>query len=367
MLAYFGSLVNVGQASEEQPKGRVLRVAVDPRVELMSVIFRLAGNPEYNRGAVPGYVEEVEKHFGPFRDHEVVKLARKLRQTRGVSYDAVMSMAVHLSDARTLGERVPFEPRPANLDGRWRTDEARAFLAAARGFVKETRFGQFIEKHRAAYELTQERAQAVLDEHGHLEWFDVFFGARPGASFVLVPALLNGPNCYGPRCRAADGKEELYCVLGVWKVDAEDKPRFDAGMLDTVVHEFCHSYCNAVIDVHAEELRRAGETIFPHVAAAMRRQAYGNFKTMLYESLVRACVVRYKMRHDGAMAGWLEIQRQRARRLPVGRRTVGAARRVREEPRAVPHAGGLRPADRGLLQRTGQTVREEAGARREPP
>ncbi len=27
-------------------------VRVDPRIELMSIIFRLAGNPEYNRGAV---------------------------------------------------------------------------------------------------------------------------------------------------------------------------------------------------------------------------------------------------------------------------------------------------------------------------
>jgi len=301
-----------GDVQDERRKP-ALRVAVDPRVELLSVIFRLAGNPEYNRAAVPGYAEEVEKHFGPYREHEVVKLGRKLRATRGVSFDAVMSMAVHLADARTLGERVPFDPHPADLDRRWRTDEARAFLAAARGFVKETGFAGFIEKHQALYELTEKRVQAVLDEHAHLEWFDAFFGARPGASFTVVPALLNGPNCYGPRCRTADGTEVLYCVLGVWDVDGEGQPAFDRAMLDTVVHEFCHSYCNAVVDAHAEELRPAGEAIFPQVAPAMRRQAYGNWKTMMYESLVRACVVRYKMRHDGALAGWTEVQRNRSR------------------------------------------------------
>ena len=37
-----------------------------------------------------------------------------------------------------------------------------------------------------------------------------------------------------------------------------------------------------------------GEIFFlPAVAAQMKKQAYGNWKTMLYESLVRASVVRY--------------------------------------------------------------------------
>ncbi len=33
-------------------------------------------------------------------------------------FDACMSMAVHLSDVETIGERVPFDPRPAGLDSR---------------------------------------------------------------------------------------------------------------------------------------------------------------------------------------------------------------------------------------------------------
>jgi hypothetical protein len=58
-------------------------VRVDPRVELMSIIFRLAGNPEYNRGEVKSYVDDVEDRFGSFREHAVVEMARELRKTRG--------------------------------------------------------------------------------------------------------------------------------------------------------------------------------------------------------------------------------------------------------------------------------------------
>ena len=85
----------VGVAATEKPAARPFTVCVDPPVELMSVLFRLAGDPEYNQGRVPSYVQDVESHFGRFRDHPVVKLARELRQTRGISFNAPMGLAVH--------------------------------------------------------------------------------------------------------------------------------------------------------------------------------------------------------------------------------------------------------------------------------
>ena len=299
--------------AEVKPDERSLRVVIDPGVELMSIIFRLAGNPEYGKARVPSYVDDVEGQFGEFRDHAVVKLARKLRATRGVSYDAVMSMAVHVTDAYTLQEKVPFQPRPQGLDGRWHVDEARLFLEAARQFVKETSFKEFVEAHRELYDLSESRMRDVLAEHGHLEWFDEFFGERPQASFTVALGLLNGGNCYGPHCRTAEGAEELFCVLGVWKRDQEGMPQFDRSMLDTVIHEFCHSYTNAIVDRHEAEFEPAGKRIFSHVEKAMRRQAYGQWKTVIYESLVRACVIRYTQKYRGSMIAWLAIREQNAR------------------------------------------------------
>ncbi len=92
-----------------------------------------------------------------------------------------------------------------------------------------------------------------------------FLGARPQASFTVVLGLLNGGCCYGPHYRLPDGKEELYCVLGVWKTDDDGLPIFEADMLETVVHEFCHSYANEIVDRHADELKAAGEKLFPRL------------------------------------------------------------------------------------------------------
>ena len=44
-----------------------LTVAVDPRVELVSIIFRLAGHPEYSRCRVPPYAKDLDAQFAGAR------------------------------------------------------------------------------------------------------------------------------------------------------------------------------------------------------------------------------------------------------------------------------------------------------------
>ena len=100
-------------------QGPEVDVRVDPRVELLSVVFRLAGSPEYSRGRVERYAEAVDAHFGPFRRHSVIAHAKRLRALAGVSFDAVASFSVHLDDAMPPGEGMEFEPLPSRLDQRW--------------------------------------------------------------------------------------------------------------------------------------------------------------------------------------------------------------------------------------------------------
>jgi len=288
-----------GSIPTEEQEGPRVMIAVDPRVELMSVVFRLAGNPEYNQGKVPSYVQDVDKHFGPFRDHAVVKLARKLRQTRGVSYDAVMGMAVHVTDVVSLQEKTPFSPQPRSLDSRWTPEEAREFLNLARKFVAEARFNEFLEQHKALYETGIQRMQELLDKEAHLEWFDSFFGPRQGADFHLVLGMLNGGGSYGVHFTDPNGREELYSILGIWSVDFQGQPTFGRGVVPTIVHEFTHSYTNPLVDRFADQLQGPGEILFPYVSDAMQRQAYSGWKTLMYESLNRACGLRYALATGG--------------------------------------------------------------------
>lgn len=304
-------------AAQDQPATAAtkakIHVSVDARVQLLSIIFRLAGNREYNQARLKNYAKAVDAHFGPFKDHAVIHIARNLRRHRGVSFDAVMAMAIHLRDADRLAELVPFDPQPATLDQRWTTEDARDFLRQARDFVTETKFAAFLAEHDELHKTAVKRAQTVIDANIELAWFDEFFGARPGARFELALGLLNGGGNYGPRVRLADGKEVLYCVLGVWQTDPKGLPRFSRKVVDTVAHEFCHSYCNPLVEANLEALQGPAAQLFPHVEKEMKRQAYGTAKTMLYESLVRACVVRYVAASKGKAAARREVALQRRR------------------------------------------------------
>ena len=315
LAAVLAAETNLGGASSNAGPlaGPSLRVTVDPRVELLSLVFKLAGNPEYSQGRVQSYTDDVEKQFDTFSDHAVVQSARKLRRARGVSYDACMSMAVHLSDAYEPQPIVPLDPWPEGLDKRWTVQSVTSFLTDARQFIKDSGFKAFIERHQSLYDIAATRMKALMEKEGHLEWFHDYFGERPQATFTVVLGLLNGGCCYGPHCRDAAGREELFCVLGVWKTDGQGLPVFTRDMLGTVVHEFCHSYANGVVHRHYAELAPAGEKLFDGVSDRMRSQAYGNAQTMLCESLVRACVVRYRLRYESADAAQREIRDQKKR------------------------------------------------------
>ena len=274
----------------------------------MSIIFRLAGHREYNMpNSKSPYSDEVEAHFGKFRNHAVVKAARKLRRTRGVSYDAVMSMAVHISDTKELKERVPFDQKPPRLDERWRVDDARDFLKKARDFVKKTEFNQFFAEHEKFYAAAAKRLEQRLSERDYIRWFDTFFGVRPGARFAAIPGLLNGGGNYGVGIQFPDGSEEITPVLGMYQFDDDGVPVVSTNIAELVVHEFCHTYTNPLVDKHAEELKEPAQMLYSQYAALMTRQAYGSWETMMRESFVRACTVRYSLANDGPAAAKASI------------------------------------------------------------
>ena len=83
------------------------RAGIDSRVELMSILFRLAGNQEYRQCRAAAYGQAIEKYFAPYRDHDAVQAARSL----GIGFDAPMKLAVYLRDADSLDEFVPFDLR----------------------------------------------------------------------------------------------------------------------------------------------------------------------------------------------------------------------------------------------------------------
>jgi hypothetical protein len=269
----------------------------------MSIVFRLAGNNEYTQGRVPSYLDAIDRYFGPYRDHKAVQIARQLRNTDGVSFDAPMNLAVRLKDVESLSERVPFDRSDSGLDGRWHGVKARAFVDALRSFVTDARFSEFLKSQQALYDLTDSRLRKFVETNLDLPWYTRFFGARSPLRFIIVPGLVNGGPSYGASVVAEDGVTEMYAIPGVFEVDAEGLPRFSSvAFLQTTVHEFVHSYTNPLVDKYDAQLARAGDQLIEPLREAMSRQEYSTGKTVLYESMVRAATIRYIFAHAGPEA-----------------------------------------------------------------
>lgn len=280
-----------------------ITVRVDSRVELLSLIFRLAGAPEYDMCRLEGYEAEMDRAFGRFNDHAAVQLAGELRERHGIGFDAVVSFALSATPPPSLVERVPFGPNGEGLaDKRWHGPHAAVFLDAVRRFSRDSGFPEFIAKQHALYSATEGRLQALVEERMSLDWYHRFFGEPAGADFIVIPGMCNGSANFGPTLRLPNGREELYAILGVTRSDAEGIPVFDARLLPTLVHEFAHAFIKPFVQRHREELATAGNRLFPHVSSTMATQAYGSWDIVIEESLVRAAVVRY-LRGTGDAAG----------------------------------------------------------------
>jgi hypothetical protein len=284
-------------------------VKVDPRVELLSIVFRLAGNSEYNMsGSESPYAEDVQNHFGRFREHETVQLAKKLRAEHSIGFDAVMSLAVHLADDPwNTQPRTPLEPRPAKLEGRWTTSDAAAFIESLKVFCRDADFKKFVDDHAAYYLACEEKMSDLVNKRDYVGWFDHFFGARQNTSFVVIIGLLNGGGNYGISMKYPDGREEITPIIGIYKWDEHGLPAIGDEATPTIVHEFCHCYTNPIVDANYAQLQDAGDKLFAGHSAVMRSQAYSSGKTVLYESLVRGVVAYHMRREDGAAAGAKQI------------------------------------------------------------
>lgn len=271
-----------------------IRIQVDRRVELISILWRLAGAKEYLRAPAGPYVKAVDAHFGKYADHPAVAAVRELRSKHSISFNAPVALAVHL-DPKTLKPRVPLSPFPDRLDSRWRNAPTADFLEKVRAFSKDTDFDGFFAKQGKYVNAVAGRYRKALKRRDPLAWCQAFFGPKAKVQVLVTPGLLCGPNGYGTSVLLPGGAEELRPILGVARVDAKGlpvltDPRSLAGFLQ---HEIAHAYVNPAVDANAAALEAAGRRLWQPVAEAMKQQAYDNWKVTLYETLVRASTVLY--------------------------------------------------------------------------
>ncbi|MEI7576888.1 MAG: DUF4932 domain-containing protein [Armatimonadota bacterium] len=267
-------------------------VQVNPRVELLSIIFRLAEADEYSMAPADApYVKRVDSHFGKYKDHPAVKYALKVREESGIGFDAVASFAVHLRTDNFAFKMADSDLRKS-LSSRWKLDDAKAFAKLLEQFTKATDANGFFASEAKFYRQAAESLSHELAKYPYSAWFDGMFGVRKNAPFSAIPGLLNGGANYGMTVTYPRARMEILPILGT-VYDSTGLPVYDSDDRARVVHEFCHTYTNGYVDATWDSFGDSAERIFPSRKAILADQAYGSAKVMIQESLVRAMTVKF--------------------------------------------------------------------------
>ena len=274
-----------------------VRSAVDPRVELFSIIFRLAGNPEYNMKLDKNYAADIGDYFNKYKDHAAVKFAYKLSQEKNMGFSKVMFLAIALEYKNNRFSLIKTSEN--NLAGKWEKSDALKFIGLVNNFYRQSAFEIFFNAHQKNYQQATNRFDNSVSEFDQ-NWYLNYYGEY-NINYHVILGLGNGGANYGPSVKPTGQKKLIYAIMGSWKFDNEGKPTFPKEVyLPYLVHEFNHSFIDHLLDDTSleQQLKPSGETLLEAQKAAMKLEGYEDWHSVINESLVRASVVRYMIDHQ---------------------------------------------------------------------
>lgn len=254
-----------------------IEISCDEGIDLMSIVWRLAGAREYNNCQISGLNESVDAHFEAYVTHPAVLLAKEYHK-KGVGYDAVASYG-SLLEINSEGLPEFDKELECKLDNRWSRARRKKMLKALEGFCAETAFHEWYVSTEDI-RLEAMRTYIKLGDAIDTEWYTKWFNHSDSPSFRIIACPLAGQNNYGLSVNKRKGGVVLCPVLG-------------SPSLDILIHEFCHPYCNPLIDRIFNDIASSAEAYFKANASILKQQAYNNARIMMYETLVRASVIEY--------------------------------------------------------------------------
>lgn len=322
LIGIFSSAAFAQSPRRISSQGIKPNVGVDKRIELLTIIWRLAGSSGFRQGSLQPYISEVDKHFAPHGNHAAVLIAREMIK-QGFDNSLVATIAIHTNDPYELRERVLFDAPGGILDQyglpapmrEQFLSGVRRFLPEARKFAVESRAKEFFAAHQKLYDEAGSRMKKVIEQHADLKWYQRFYGQPSGADFFVVPLLATSEISFGPNLPGIGTRPEIYAILSVsnGSADADGIPIYSPDRVKTLIHEFNHSYVNKLLETNSAQVEQSGLQIFAAVENQMRDQGNPNWRVVLGETLVRAAVARYLLEHEGAEKAGAEIAGQKGK------------------------------------------------------
>lgn len=263
-----------------------IQVKVDPRVELLTAVFRLVGAGEYNMTSSESpYSKRLDAYLKPFQDHEFIVKSTEFREKHRIGFDAVPWLAVHIDGIKN--PKMKPGAHVEDWDARWPKKEMGSYLKLLGKFAQDTKFEEFLRSEKGYITHATKSLQGLLDRKPIAKWLDDFFGAPPSASSYAIVGLLCGGGNYGASFRKSNEEVIATPILGAGEFDKDGYPVYGESSLGLVLHEFSHPYVNHVV-AKFPDVDRYGETLFELTRRALNANAYHGGRTTMGETFTRA-------------------------------------------------------------------------------
>ena len=283
------------QTCSVQEKVVLEKPTIDKRVELLSIVFRLAEKPEYSSKEFTLYTDRIEHHFGKYKNHELIQFTKSIMYENWIGYAQVMSMAIHLDNHLNL---LPDVKDIWQHTG-WKKEDAEKFVVLLQQFEKDTEFEKFFSENTDLYSEAVKRFTPIYEKMD-LNWYHAFYGKELAETFLIIIGLGNWDCNYAVSLDYTNGHRNVYAFMGIWRIDSMGMPEFRVNeYFPIILHEFNHSFAPQLPENSKDHpLRESGEKIFSVVQGIMTEQVYPLWESMWNEAIVRAAVIKYMKDHN---------------------------------------------------------------------
>ncbi|MCL2852303.1 MAG: DUF4932 domain-containing protein [Defluviitaleaceae bacterium] len=253
---------------------------VDERVELVSLVFRLAGRREHN-DRLTEYQRGLDEAFAKFRDHQLVVYTR---ENLAFGYCCILHMAIHLEETEQgfiTRDNIDFLLEDVGGVYTWTGEKAAEFVGLLNDFYNETNFAEFFRGSMPYYlEISADFYEQLLGEV-NLEWFRQF-GVNPAYMRAVVSPSSGGFAYAG--MAFGEGDDIIYAAIPV----TDNFWRFHR----LIIHEFSHAVGNPIGEAwyaENEEFRQWSDS----TVDLRRMPFYPNGLIIAREYVTRAFTVLY--------------------------------------------------------------------------
>lgn len=252
---------------------------VDERYELVALVFRLAGRPEYS-DTYTEYQREIAKTFLKYSNHSAVTYAKDLP----FGYDAVFRYAMYID--REGSGFILKDDLSGLFDGRWNECTAKEFTKRLNQFFRDSGFDEFFQMHAQFYEHETMKYNAA--DSIDYDWFRRQGKTREQLAVVISPS--NTRHSY-----SASVGDNVYVLL--------------QGNDGAIIHEFCHSFANSIAHNWYDTDPCFRELCDESVNLQINPQ-YGDGRTMSGEYVTRAYTILYYKEQGYRIAPLLSREKQ---------------------------------------------------------